>query len=373
MKVGIDARLLAGRNTGDRTYWRGLIGALGRLDGDDAYYLYMRCEPDPAELPALTDRCRIRIVPAPHDRLWALAAFPLALRRDRVQVAHVQYTAAPFMPAPTVTTIADLSFKLFPELFPRKDAFLLNLSIPSSIARAAAVIGVSENTRRDILRCYPKTDPAKVHAIHNGVDPIFRVPTPAQKESYREAVKLRYTLGRPYIVCVGLLQPRKNLPLLLRAFVKAKRAAAAEHVLAIVGRRGWLTGEIEQAVAQAGDDAFFTGYAPDEDLPMLYGAADALAYPSLYEGFGLPPAEAMACGCPVIASDSSSLPEVVGDAGLLVSPKDEEGWVQALIRLLTDEALRRRLSELGAARAQQFTWTAAANATRDVYRQVALK
>jgi len=370
MKIGLDARLITGRNTGDRTYWRGLIGGLAQIGGDDEFFLYVRKPVDPSDLPPLGPRFHIRVVPSIHERLWSLAAFPLAAERDRIDVAHVQYTVPPFMPAPTVTTIADISFKLFPHLFPRKDAFILGRSIPASIARAAAVIGVSENTRRDILANYPSAAPEKVFAVYNGVDPIYRQPTVAQAESYREFVKLRYTLSGPYLLCVGLLQPRKNVPLLLRAFQRAKSAAALPHVLVIAGRRGWLAEETEKLIEQAAGDVVFTGYIADEDLPKLYAAADALAYPSLYEGFGLPPAEAMACGCPVITSNTSSLPEVVGDAGILLDPTDEDAWTEGLARLLTDGALRKELGERAAVRAQRFSWITAAQQTLDVYREV---
>jgi len=156
----------------------------------------------------------------------------------------------------------------------------------------------------------------------------------------------------------------------LSAFGRAKRGAHFPHVLAIAGRRGWLAHEIETAIADAGDDVVFTGYVADEDLPKLYGAADALAYPSIYEGFGLPPAEAMACGCPVITSNTSSLPEVVGDAGILLPPTDEDAWVDALKRLLTDDALRMELGDRSVLRAMRFSWTDAAQQTLSVYRGI---
>ena len=371
MRVGIDARLVSGRNTGDRTYWRGLLSGLSALPGDHEFLLYARTQPDSEDVPRLDERFRWRIVPAATDRTWSLGTFPLSASRDRIDVAHVQYTVPLFMKAPVVTTIADISFRLFPQMFPRKDAFLLGTTIPWSISLAAAVIAVSKSTRDDILSHYRSTPPGKVHAIHNGVDERYRPAAADRAGAIRDLVKVRYTHDRPYVLCVGLLQPRKNVPLLLRAFRRARREAGLPHVLAVVGRRGWLAEETEQAIAEAGDDVVFTGYVPDGDLPMLYQGADALAFPSLYEGFGLPVAEAMACGCPVIAGNTSSLPEVAGDAGLLVSPNDEDAWAGALARLLRDEALRADMSRRGLEQARRFSWTVAAGQTLEVYRQAA--
>ncbi|HEY3328446.1 MAG TPA: glycosyltransferase family 1 protein [Capsulimonadaceae bacterium] len=373
MRVGIDARLLTGRNTGDRTYWLGLVKGLAALPDINEYILYCRETPAFDQMPMLDGRFTTRIVPSRHDRIWSAVSFPLALRKDRVDVAHVQYTVPPFMPAPTVTTIHDISFKLLPHLFTAKDRAILGGTIPSSIARAAAVIGVSQNTRDAILAEYPGTPPEKVHAILNGVDPVFRPIADTERDSVRAHLKDAYGIDRPYVLCLGLLQPRKNVPFLIKAFARARREASLPHVLVVAGRSGWMAAETEAAISSAGGDVLFTGYIPDEDLPRLYGAADALAYPSLYEGFGLPAAEAMACGCPVIVSNTSSLPEVVGDAGILASPTDTDAWVAALTSLLTDSAMRDDLHTKGIERAKLFTWEKMATETLAVYRAAAVR
>ncbi len=373
MIVGIDARLLCSRNTGDRTYWLGLIRGLQELEEVHQYYLYVRELPELGEFPQLDFRFTMRLVPAKFDRLWSVYSLPLAMKKDQVDVAHVQYTVPPWMPAPTVTTIHDISFKLLPYLFTAKDRTILAKTIPSSIKRAAAVIGVSESTRTSILDNYPGTPPEKVHAILNGVSPLYKPLPPDQIEANRNDIRSRYGIPGPFVLCLGLLQPRKNVPFLLRAFARAKKEANLPHTLVVAGRRGWMADATEAAIASAGGDVVFTGYVPDEDLPRLYAAADALAYPSLYEGFGLPPAEAMACGSPVIASNTSSLPEVVGDAGLTIDPTDSEAWTAGLIRLLTDPALAAELSSKGIERAKRFTWAKAAADTLAVYESVARK
>jgi glycosyltransferase involved in cell wall biosynthesis len=294
----------------------------------------------------------------------------MALKRDKTDLAHVQYTVPLMSTVPVVTTIADITFKLFPELFTFKDRTLLNLSIPASIKRSAAVICVSENTRNDILKAYPDTPSNKAIAIHNGIGSEF---TPASVEDiamFRDRVKEQYNIDGDYVLSVGVLQPRKNAPLLIRAFLKAKADGNLPHRLVIVGKRGWLSDQTEKAIADAGENVIFAGYAADDDLRALYCCADCLAYPSLYEGFGLPPAEAMACGCPVIAGNTSSLPEVVGDAGLLVDPKNQDAWSEALVCLLTDARLRETLAQKGLRQVKRFSWITAAQKTLLVYRSV---
>lgn len=373
MRIGIDARALSGRFTGDRTYWRGLIGGLAEIDRENEYLLYLR-EPavEGGEL-ELSPNFKRRLLPATNGRLWSFIHFPRALEKDRVDIAHVQYTVPPVLPCPVVTTIHDISFRLFPDLFAAKDRFILNTGLPSSLKRAAAVIAVSENTRRDILKAFPGTDPRKVVATPLASDSRYHVLTPTEQESAAKLVNERYGLGRPYLLSVGVLQPRKNVPLLLRAFARAKTQAHLPHRLAVVGKRGWLSLETEAAIQAAGESVVMTGYAPDEHLPALYSSADAFCYPSLYEGFGLPPLEAMACGCPTLSSTASSLPEVVGDGGVLIDPRDIEAWVRGIIEISTDQALQEKLRRAGPARAALFSWKGTAQLTKKVYEAIYAK
>lgn len=373
MRIGIDARAMSGRFTGDRTYWRGLIAGLSEIDRDNEYLLYLRDPAAEGEELALGPNFRRRLLPATNGRLWSFVRFPQALAKDRVDIAHVQYTVPPILPCPVVTTIHDISFRLFPELFAAKDRFILNAGLPGSLRRAAKVIAVSENTRRDILKAFPGTEPGKVVATPLAADPRYRVLSPREQESARELVNERYGLSGPYLLSVGVLQPRKNVPLLLAAFAKARQEAGLPHKLAVVGKRGWLSQETEAAIRAAGDAVVMTGYAPDEHLPALYGCATAFCYPSLYEGFGLPPLEAMACGCPTLSSNASSLPEVVSDAGVLIDPHDTAAWTKAIIEVVTDTAQREQLREAGPARAALFSWQRTAALTKQVYESIYAK
>ena len=377
MKVGIDARALSGRYTGDRTYWRGLLAGLGVVDRENEYVVYLK-SPIEGEPPSLGGNFHWRTLPTPHnDALWMLRAFPQALREDRIDVAHTQYNI-PLLgsPCPVVTTVHDVTFRLFPDLFLPRDRWILNTFVPRSMRRAARVLADSESTRRDILRLYrPHIAAEKVTTVLLAADPHFH-PPPGGQESAWAASNSRYDLGgKPYLLAVGVLQPRKNLALLLDAFALVKLGPTPPpHRLVIAGKRGWKNdaldrhlGTLPEAVRQ---EIVWPGYVADEDLPLLYGGADALCYPSRYEGFGLPPLEAMACGCPVLCSRTSSLPEVVGDAGILLPPEDSNAWANALDKLLSSDAIRARWRERGPERAALFSWEKTARQTLRVYEEI---
>jgi glycosyltransferase involved in cell wall biosynthesis len=242
--------------------------------------------------------------------------------------------------------------------------------------RAARVIAVSESTRRDILRTY-KGQFEPDHIVTTLLAAGQRFTPPEGQESARESANKRYNLRElPYVLSVGVMQPRKNLRLLIDAFALMKLGPLAPpHLLVIAGKRGWKNEELDKQLAElppeVSDKIVFTGYVPDDDLPILYGGADAFCYPSVYEGFGLPPLEAMACGCPVLCSRVSSLPEVVGDAGVLLPSNDSDAWATALEKVLGNPTVRERWSRYGIERASQFSWTKTAEQTLAVYKAAA--
>ena len=379
MRIGIDARTLSGRYTGDRTYWRGLIGGLAAIDSVNEYVLYTRqpLEGDPP--PELGPNFSWRQVATPqNDALWMLAGWPRALKADKIDVAHTQYNI-PLLgaPCPVVTTVHDVSFRVHPDLFLPKDRWILNTLVPRSMRKAARVIAVSESTRRDILRHYPQVPKDAVRVILEAADARFRPPAGGQETARAMANKELKLDDRPYLLAVGVLQPRKNLALLLDAFALLKlglkiNGEPLPHRLVIAGKRGWLDDTDAQLAALPAEvtrDIMLAGYVADDDLPALYGGADALCYPSRYEGFGLPPLEAMACGCPVLCSRSSSLPEVVGDAGILLSPDDSDAWARALGKLLSAPPILARWRERGPAQAALFSWEKSARETLGVYEE----
>ena len=402
----IDGRALTGRYTGDRTYWRNLLRVVPSLAPDDRFCVYSRLPIADGELPAF-ENLTYRVVEAANDRIWTLSALPRALRSSRPDLLHVQYTIPPACPCPVVTTIHDISFRVSPQWFPLKDRLLLNLTIPAAMRHAAKVITDSGSSREDILRAY-RVAPDKVISIPLGLPPEFAAQIEAvqaqnshdtmnprvgeneeytqnratKQESARQNVNSRYGLNSPYVLAVGVLQPRKNLRLLARAFGKAKSKYNLPHQLVLAGKAGWQTEE-EALRQEARDGAgtiaggldmgvavMFPGYIDDADLPDLYRAADAFAYPSLHEGFGFPPLEAMACGTPTLVSDAPPMPHNVGQAAIVIPARDVEAWTEGLARVLTDTSLRAQLTLLGPQRASQFTWEETAAQTLSIYREI---
>ncbi|MCS7251423.1 MAG: glycosyltransferase family 1 protein [Anaerolineae bacterium] len=272
----------------------------------------------------------------------------------------------PFRALPSVFTLHDLIFRLYPETHMPLNRWFLSLMMPRFLRCADAVIAVSECTRRDVLRWY-RVPEERIYVIYEGVDVRFR---PASPEAIA-ALRARYSLPDRFILYVGTIEPRKNLPTLFAAY-RYLLERYPDVGLVIAGKAGWLTQGTFRALREMGlrDRVRFLGYVPDDDLPILYSAASVFALPSLYEGFGLPPLEAMACGTPVIVSDTSSLPEIVGEAGLRVPPDRPADWTAALAVTLADESLRARLREAGLRQAARFKWAETARQTAEVYERV---
>lgn len=239
--------------------------------------------------------------------------------------------------------------------------------LPRAAHRADAVITVSECSRHDLIR-HLGLAAERVYVIGEGVTPRFK---PTADRAERQAVVARYGITQPYLLYVGGINARKNIARLCEAFMRV-RECHPEVMLVIAGKRQWHTSEIDAAVRRLKltEHVCFTSYIDEADLPALYSAAEAFVFPSLYEGFGLPPLEAMACGTPVVTSNTSSLPEVVGDAALTVDPYDVDGLAAAIERVLTDETLRADLRRRGIERASRFTWEQAASETLEIYQQV---
>lgn len=297
--------------------------------------------------------------------IWEQLFAPISITRRGIDLFHASAYALPLLcPARSVVTVHDLSFFRFPHLFNRFNRVYLRTITRLSARRATRLIAVSEATARDIvdLLGVPR---AKVAVVHNGVDGRFR-PLPVAEVA---AFRARRGLPEQFILHLGTLEPRKNLTTLVRAYARLRRMTARPPALVLAGGRGWLDEEIFRLVGELGlgESVHFPGYVEWEEQPLWYNAAAVFAYPSLYEGFGLPPLEALACGTPVVAARTSSLPEVVGDAGLLVAPTDDHALADALRTILTDAGSRDDLSERGIHQAARFRWTTAARKTLDVY------
>jgi len=369
MRIGISAFALGSHLGGAETYIRNIVRALGTVDPSGDYTLFVTGgSPLSTERIPNTERMHYVAVPARDELVRNALTFPLALVHRRIDVVHVQMAAPPLCPARIVVNVYDLAYEHHPELFPPSVVTRFRAFVPLTVRRAAVVLTISEFSKMDIVRRY-RVPPEKVVVTPLAADPMF---CPSHDMDRLAAVRERYGTGDRFILCVGNLQPRKNLRTLIDAYVKLRRADAIRHKLVLVGRKAWLYDDIFAVARASGyaDDLVFTDYVPDEDLVALYNAAELFVYPSIFEGFGLPPLEAMACGTPVVCSNTSALPEVVGDAARTVDPLDAEALAAAIATVSGNAALRQRLSERGIARASCFSWEDSARIAADTYRRV---
>ncbi|MGH9817322.1 MAG: glycosyltransferase family 4 protein, partial [Candidatus Acidiferrales bacterium] len=355
MHLAIDAsRATRARRTGTENYARQIIGRLVKDHPESDWTLYFRDDPGEwlAELP------QVERAILPRFRLWSYTALAPALLRMRPDAfwepAHVLPLTAPLAGIPSLVTVHDLGYEYFPEAHTAAQRAYLQLTTRYHARAASHIAADSHATRHDLITLY-YADPAKISVIHLGVDHArFR---PVTDRDGLAAVRARYGTGSRFLLYVGTLQPRKNLRRVLHSFAAISPDFPGLALL-LAGGQGWLTGELQAEIARLGIASCVVqpGYVADEDLPTLLSAAEALVFPSLFEGFGLPVLEAMACGTPVLTSRSSSLPEVAGDAALLVDPTNEQQIAAALRLLLTQPELRAALRDRGLHRAAQFTW-----------------
>jgi glycosyltransferase involved in cell wall biosynthesis len=279
-----------------------------------------------------------------------------------------EHLLPPMRTQKSVFTIHDLIFRFFPEYHLPLNRWYLSLMLPRFMRRADAIIAVSENTRRDVSRLMGIPS-EKIQVIYEGVHPCFH---PIRDADEIARVCEKYRVPEKFILYLSTIEPRKNVVGLVQAFHALLAQDATTPDLVIAGRKGWLYQPVFQHVHDLGLESrvHFTDWIEEVDAPTLISAAEMFVYPSLYEGFGLPPLEAMACGTPLICSNAASLPEVVGDAALLVNPKSVNEISAAMSRVLSDAALRDEMRAKGIARAAQFTWERAARETLAVYHQV---
>jgi glycosyltransferase involved in cell wall biosynthesis len=296
---------------------------------------------------------------------WEQVALPILGKYHELDVLHGTVNVVPrWSPFPTVVTVHDLAFLRYPQRFPVAKQLYLRQAVASSARRADHVIAVSKHTRADLIDLLGIA-PERISVVYSGVDARFHRSPPTVRADFRR----RAFAGRPYILHVGTLEPRKNLDVLIRAFTAVRQQLDLPHVLALVGAPGWDYRGLFALTRRLGVEGAvrFVGYVDPSELPLWYNGAELLAYPSEFEGFGLPVLEAMACGTPVITSASSALQEITGTAGVTVEPGSEEALQVAMARVLRDRDLQTELSEAGWRRAAQFTWQETARRTVEVY------
>ena len=369
MRFCVDAHAIGQHLTGNEVYVRNLLSEYPGLDREAEFLACIAAEPTHAAVLALPRSIRTeRVSRNPISRLgWDLTRKVAALKPDLV---HVQYTAPLICDAPIVVTVHDVSYIDRPEFFPWVRSRQLRLTVRNTVARAARVIAPSEFSRREIIRVY-RINPDKVVAIPNGVASAFR---PVSREAAAARLMRRFAVAAPFVLTVGDLQLRKNQTGLIRAFEALLREhPSLPHHLVLVGKDNWFSGGVREAARKSpiASRIHFTGWVSDEDLVDFYNAADTFLFPSLYEGFGLPVLEAMACGCPVACSNRTATYEVADSCALTFDPEVTGEMVRAMRDLLLDAELRARMTRLGQQRASRFTWEAAARRTLAVYYDVA--
>ena len=367
MHIAIDAHAVGTGLAGNESYVTNLIEALAEVDTANRYTLYVTRREAIERYRGRWAHVSVRLT-QPHTPLVRIPLTLVAeLRRRPVDLLHVQYTAPPFAPCPFVATIHDLSFEHLPQTFKLRSRMQLRLTVRRTARAAAHVIASSEYSRRDIVKTYG-IPLERTSVTHLAASADF---APVTDESEMRRVRDLYGIEGDYVLAVGSIQPRKNLVRLIAAYALLRRARPAEKLprLVLAGKRAWLYGETLDAVKRYGLDNFvtFTGYVSAKDLPALYTGALCFVYPSYFEGFGLPPLEAMQCGAPVITGDRTSLPEVVGDAGLMFDPFNEQALYEALARVIDDATLRAELRRKGLQRARLFDWHETARLTLAAY------
>jgi glycosyltransferase involved in cell wall biosynthesis/ubiquinone/menaquinone biosynthesis C-methylase UbiE len=374
MKIAIDISMAIGESAGVGTYARGLIDGLAMVDSENEYVLYSYLEIPEASLLDLPRQpnMSLRSVKADGEhweRLWCEAELPAKEALGEVDIIH-----SPFFNAPQehygnlVVTIHDISFLLYPQFHTEANRLHCFNGTLKAALYADRIIAVSQQTKQDLIQYFASPED-RIRVVHEAPRHFC---FPERNDDLIRSTLERLGVYHNFVLFVGSLEPRKNLKALLIAYEEYVKRHAGPEWLVIAGGKGWLNEEIRQAVSALGleDRVRFVGYVKETDLRVLYSAAKLFVYPALYEGFGLPPLEAMACGAPVITSNISALPEVVGEAAILIDPRNSEELGQAMQRVLCDDGLRMRMRQQSLTRARLFSWERAARETLAVYQEV---
>ena len=370
MHVAIDAHSVGAQLAGNESYAANLIEALAQIDSVNDYTLYVTKAEAVDRFSHRWPNFRVRTT-LPHTPLIRIPlTLSAELRKNPVDVLHVQFTSPPFPPCPVVVSIHDLSFEHLPKTFNRRSRTQLQLTVRRSARKAAQIIAPSEHVRQDIISTYG-IQLETVTTIPLSAADSFQ---PVIDKTELQRVRDTYGIEGDYILTVGSIQPRKNLGRLLASYSYLRRAQPESKLpkLVLVGKRAWLYDETLRAIHEHGllDSIILTGYVPQTDLPGLYSGAICFVYPSYFEGFGLPPLEAMKCGAPVIVGNRTSLPEVVGDAALMVDPFDIQSLASAIADVVWNRSIRDELRVKGLAHARKFDWRETARRTLGVYQEV---
>ncbi len=373
MRIGFNGIVIQEKNSGAKECFVNFLDSVPQLDSDHEFVIYLARELGQEYFQRFAWAkcvCTPLSSEIAYQRvLRGLLYWRGRLSEDNVDLFHTTYyPIPPLVDKKTILTVHDVRLMRFPETYSRSRYWFLKLAVPYSVKRADKIIADSDFTKEELVKLLgvPRE---KIAVVHPGANPRFK---PIRDQTSLKRVTAKLSLPDRFVLFVGHLEPRKNLARLVEAFSILKSKTKLPHKLVILGRESWGYKPVLEAAERHNEcsDIVFTGYVDEDDLPLVYNLADALALPSLYEGFGLPLLEAMACGVPVVTSKVSSLPEVAGKAAILVDPYNVEEIADGLVAALGDEALRRALINKGLARAKKFRWEEAAAQIIHVYEEV---
>ncbi|OQA52450.1 MAG: Mannosylfructose-phosphate synthase [candidate division WS2 bacterium ADurb.Bin280] len=359
MKIAIDTQTTLGQPTGFGFYVSNLVENLKENGAQNEFVLI---SPDTS-----------KDFSTPERFIWDQYKFPRLAKNHGAQIIHQPCFSAPMMfSGEVVVTIHDIISILFPQNIPFASRIFYSKWMPFSYRKAKQIISISHSTKADIVRVL-KIPSDKITVIHNGYD--SRLKKPAGSNDLK-IIRDKYNLENDYLLHVGTLEPRKNLNFLIDVFFEVIKDPKNKNLsLVITGKKGWYYEGLFEKVEKLNlkDKVIFTGYIDEKDKAALYQGAKIFTFPSLYEGFGLPPLEAMACGVPVISSDTSSMPEVIGDAGILISPRKKSAWIEAITKLNRDSSLYREMQKKNIEQVSKFDWKQTARKTIEIYEKCLTK
>ncbi len=381
LRIAFDGRVIGKGKTGIGVYAENLLNALKEADKDSFYEVFSNTRAEMSlfgnsfqlENPRLkTIITKFTLESHPAGDMWEQFYLPLYLNKKEIDIFHSPTFHIPFFLKgfKKVVTIHDVIAFRYPQTLPKKFSLYCRFMIKRAVNAADAIIVPSFSVKSELVELL-NVNERLIYVIPEAARRFFKA---VDEHDGKTEIKNRYGLNDRFILLIGTIEPKKNIGGLIQAYSILRKTGRIGQKLVICGGDGWLNEKkrllkiIEEEDIK--DDVIFTGYMPDESLPLLYAMADLFVYPSIYEGFGLPPLEAMACGCPVIASAIPSISETVGEAGILADPADIKGLSEAILRVLKDENLKRRLREAGFKRVKQFSWEKAAQETVKVYRTV---